>query len=99
METNKEHICIIGGGITGLMTAYYLSNKYKITLIEKHKYLCSQSSKTNAGTLFFTRIQPLNIYKSNSINKLFSKTYLNNWNNKVMYLEALKIELRLKYLT
>tara|TARA_Y100001970_G_C14184325_1_gene831630 strand:- start:673 stop:1899 length:1227 start_codon:yes stop_codon:yes gene_type:complete len=55
-----KHICIVGGGINGLMTAYYLRNNYtKITIIEKNPYLCSESSFHNAGTLFFSRIKPV----------------------------------------
>ena len=56
----NNHICIVGGGINGLMTAYYLRNDYKkITLIEKNRELCRESSYYNAGTLFFSRIKPI----------------------------------------
>ena len=57
---NNNHVCIIGGGINGLITAYYLRNIYsKITIIEKNPTLCSKSSFHNAGTLFFSRIKPV----------------------------------------
>lgn len=36
----SDNIAIIGGGITGLVAAYRLSQRgYKVTLFEKHKYL------------------------------------------------------------
>ena len=56
---SNNHICIVGGGINGLMTAYYLRNDYKkITLVEKNRELCHESSYYNAGTLFFSRLKP-----------------------------------------
>ena len=56
---SNNHICIVGGGINGLMTAYYLRNDYKkITLIDKNRELCRESSYYNAGTLFFSRLKP-----------------------------------------
>ena len=56
----EKHICIVGGGINGLLTAYYLKDYYKkITIIEKHKTLCSKSSYHNSGTLFYSRIRPV----------------------------------------
>ena len=42
-------VCIIGGGLTGISTAYYLSKKgYKIALIEKDKLLSKTSGHTTA---------------------------------------------------
>lgn len=36
---SKKKVIILGGGITGLVTAYYLSKKYKVILIEKERFL------------------------------------------------------------
>ena len=44
---NKEEadVCIIGGGITGLTTAYYLSKtEMKVVLLEKSK-LCTHTTR------------------------------------------------------
>ncbi|MEL6824533.1 MAG: FAD-dependent oxidoreductase, partial [Calditrichota bacterium] len=36
MISRKVNVCVIGGGISGLTTAYLLSNKgYSVTLLEK----------------------------------------------------------------
>ena len=55
----KENVCIIGGGIIGLMTAYSLFPYYNIIILEKENKLCSQASYHNANTLFYSRILPL----------------------------------------
>ena len=46
LEENKNaDVCIIGGGLTGLTTAYYLSKtKMKVVLLEKAK-LCIHTSR------------------------------------------------------
>lgn len=46
LETNqKADVCIIGGGITGLTTAYYLSKtNLKVILLEKSK-LCEHTTR------------------------------------------------------
>jgi len=36
---SRKKIVILGGGITGLVSAYYLSEKYSVILIEKERYL------------------------------------------------------------
>jgi len=35
----KKRVAVLGGGLTGLATAYHLANKYDVTLIEKEKKL------------------------------------------------------------
>ena len=51
--TEKNNICIIGGGIIGLMSAFYLSQKYNVTIIEKELELCTKASNLNASKLFY----------------------------------------------
>lgn len=47
-ENIKAEICVIGGGLTGLTTAYYLSKYKKVVLLEKDR-ICSKSSGSNTG--------------------------------------------------
>ncbi|MCI9177017.1 MAG: FAD-binding oxidoreductase [Clostridia bacterium] len=46
LEKNKEvDVCIIGGGLTGITTAYYLSKtNLKVALLEKSK-ICYHTSR------------------------------------------------------
>ena len=44
-EDNEVDVCVIGGGLTGLTTAYYLSKKeLKEALIEKDR-ICEHASR------------------------------------------------------
>ena len=44
-ENKKADVCIIGGGLTGLSTAYYLSKtNLKVILLEKDE-LCNYTSR------------------------------------------------------
>ena len=44
-ENKKADVCIIGGGLTGLTTAYYLSKtKMKVVLLEKCE-LCTHTTR------------------------------------------------------
>lgn len=45
--SSKKQIIIVGGGIIGCTTAYYLTKnkKYAVTLIEKHNIACHSSGK------------------------------------------------------
>jgi len=46
------HIAIIGGGITGVTTAYALLEKgYEVTLFERHRYAAMETSYANGGQL------------------------------------------------
>lgn len=48
-ESKKAEICIIGGGLTGLTTAYYLTKAGKnVVLLEKNKICESTSGNTTA---------------------------------------------------
>ena len=47
-----KHIAIIGGGITGVTSAYTLAQAgYQVTLIEKNRYAGMETSYANGGQL------------------------------------------------
>ncbi len=47
-----KSIAVIGGGITGVTTAYALARKgYRVTLYEKHRYCAMETSFANGGQL------------------------------------------------
>ena len=39
MELEKKKIAIIGGGVSGIVSAYYLQDLYDVTIFEKNSYL------------------------------------------------------------
>lgn len=39
MKTKKQRIVILGAGITGLISAYYLSKDFKVTLLEQEEFV------------------------------------------------------------
>ena len=43
-------VCIIGGGLTGLSTAYYLSKKVSVAVVEKDR-ICSHTSGKTTGKI------------------------------------------------
>ena len=45
-EDKKVSVCIIGGGLTGLQTAYNLSDKLDVVILEKDRICGSTSGKT-----------------------------------------------------
>ena len=53
MNTNTaKSIAVIGGGITGVTTAYALAKRgYKVTLFEKNRYAAMETSFANGGQL------------------------------------------------
>jgi len=57
----KENIVILGGGITGLVSAYYLSKKFNVTLIEKDKNVGGTASSFVHGE-FIIDYGPHKIY-------------------------------------
>ena len=47
-----QHLIVIGGGITGVTSAYALARQgHQITLIEKHRYAGMETSHANGGQL------------------------------------------------
>lgn len=49
-ENLKTRVCVIGGGLTGLSTAYYLSRETDVIVVEK-EHLCSHTSGKNTGKI------------------------------------------------
>ena len=77
-ETIKDNInvsvCIIGGGLTGLSTAYYLSKKTTVAVVEKNR-ICSGTSGKTTGKITSQHGVFYN-YLINSKGKEFAKKYL-----------------------
>lgn len=47
-----KHIAVIGGGITGITTAYALINRgFDVTVFERHRYAAMETSFANGGQL------------------------------------------------
>ena len=65
-------IVIIGGGFSGLITAYYLTNdeRNKVVLLEKNRKLCEESSLCTGNTILpfdsvpKTSVRMTDIFKS-----------------------------------
>ena len=73
-EDKKVSVCIIGGGLTGLQTAYNLSDKLDVAVLEKNRICGSTSGKTTGKItsqhgVFYD-------YLINSQSKEFAKMYL-----------------------
>ena len=48
----NHHIAIIGGGVTGITTAYTLAQRgFQVTLFERHRYAAMETSFANGGQL------------------------------------------------
>ena len=51
-EIPMSHLIVIGGGITGVTSAYALAREgHQVTLIEKHRYAGMETSHANGGQL------------------------------------------------
>jgi D-amino-acid dehydrogenase len=51
-EIHMTHLIVIGGGITGVTSAYALARQgHQVTLIEKHRYAGMETSHANGGQL------------------------------------------------
>ena len=48
---DRASVCIIGGGIYGLTTAYYLCKTGSDVLVIERKALAMEASRSNAGSL------------------------------------------------
>ncbi|MDB5929170.1 MAG: D-amino acid dehydrogenase [Polaromonas sp.] len=52
MQPIAKHIAVIGGGITGVTTAYALARRgFSVTLFERHRYAAMETSFANGGQL------------------------------------------------
>jgi D-amino-acid dehydrogenase len=52
MQNSQQSIAVIGGGITGVTTAYALAKRgLKVTLFERHRYAAMETSFANGGQL------------------------------------------------
>ena len=52
MQATAKNIAVIGGGITGVTTAYALSRRgFSVTLFERHRYAGMETSFANGGQL------------------------------------------------
>lgn len=75
IKADKEtNVCIIGGGLTGLQTAYYLSNKLNVVVVEKDRICNGTSGKTTGKVtsqhgIFYN-------YLIDSKDKEYAKLYL-----------------------
>ena len=76
LDTNVSvDICIVGGGLTGITTAYYLSKYgYKIALLEKNTLLSKTSGHTTAKVT--SQHGLIYNYLENSNGLDFAKNYL-----------------------
>jgi D-amino-acid dehydrogenase len=69
-------IGIVGGGIVGLTTAYYLlKNGHEVTIFEKHGDVSQQASFGNGGQLSYSYIQP---FASRAILKQAIESFFTN---------------------
>ena len=75
--TPEKHIVVVGGGITGIVTSYYLARdaRTKVTLLEKNKQIMTEASGHDSGLLLTNNVsfrtlgsQPL--AKLNSLNRV-----------------------------
>lgn len=73
-ENIETAVCIIGGGLTGLSTGYYLSKETDIVIVEKDE-ICSSTSGKNTGKIT-SQHGMFYKYLIDSNGKEFAKKYL-----------------------
>ena len=61
-ETSKESVVVVGAGVIGLTTAYQLSTKYRVTVLESKREVCQGASFQNGGVVNVESIAPVNSY-------------------------------------
>jgi D-amino-acid dehydrogenase len=53
-------ICILGGGVIGVTTAYYLAREgHQVTLLERHDRVAQEASFANGAQLSYSYVAPL----------------------------------------
>ena len=70
----RASVCVIGGGLTGLTTAYYLSKYTNVVLLERNR-ICSHTSGGNTGKVT-SQHGVFYKYLIDSQGKEFAKKYL-----------------------
>lgn len=70
----RASVCVIGGGLTGLTTAYYLSKYTDVILLERDR-ICSHTSGKNTGKVT-SQHEVFYRYLIDSQGKEFAKKYL-----------------------
>ncbi|PQV47499.1 D-amino acid dehydrogenase [Paraburkholderia sp. BL21I4N1] len=54
------HVCVFGGGVVGVTTAYYLAREgWRVTLVERHSQPGLETSFANGGQLSYSYVAPL----------------------------------------
>ncbi|MFM0239825.1 D-amino acid dehydrogenase [Paraburkholderia phytofirmans] len=54
------HVCVLGGGVVGVTTAYFLAREgYQVTVVEKHTQAAAEASFANGGQLSYSYVAPL----------------------------------------
>ena len=74
-------VAVIGAGITGVTTAYFLSkNKIDVTLIEGRRYPAMATSYANGGQLSASNSEAWNSWKNvkSGLGSFFLKNFLLN---------------------
>ena len=59
-EQAQKHIIVVGGGLSGISTAYQLTENphIKVTLFERHRRCMAESSSYNGGVFQINDYQP-----------------------------------------
>jgi D-amino-acid dehydrogenase len=53
-------ICVLGGGVIGVTTAYYLAREgHQVTLVERRENVAQETSHANGGQLSYSYVAPL----------------------------------------
>jgi len=54
------HILILGGGVIGVVSAYYLAKQgHRVTVVERHSAVAEEASYANGGQLCYSCVNPL----------------------------------------
>ncbi|MBT2792850.1 FAD-dependent oxidoreductase [Paraburkholderia strydomiana] len=54
------HVLVVGGGVTGLATAWYLAGDgHAVTIVERNADVALESSYANGGQLSYSYVAPL----------------------------------------
>ena len=61
-DSCEGSVVVVGAGIIGLTTAYQLSTKYRVTVVEGKEGVCQGASFQNGGVVNVESIAPVNSY-------------------------------------